>query len=235
MFVHLQPETLKWILPIVVTVFFGLIGAVFTWVKDVSAPARKGRLLDQATKRIEFWTKWLDAVKVYEIPATAEQITAAHSEFSKTADVVHEALRFWPLPQKWTPDEFRARWKKLWIPRRLFMWYDLHNGRARWERLALYALALYICSAVGVQAYDNRPDSTSVYVHTGGYDGFPAPKGFDGFGTTLGDVRKETRFYDCLLVLVLVAGRFVIFLDEWFWMMPISADPKWFRRPQAPS
>jgi hypothetical protein len=113
MFVHLQSETLKWTLPIVVAIFFGFIGTVFTWVKDWSASARRGRLLDQATKRVEFWTRWLDAVKVHGIVTTAEQIAAAHSELSKTADVMHEALRFWPLPQKWTPNDFRARWQKL--------------------------------------------------------------------------------------------------------------------------
>jgi hypothetical protein len=233
MFVHLQSETLKWTLPIAVAISFGFIGAVFTWAKDLSAGARRGRLLDQATKRVEFWTRWLDAVKMHGIATTTEQVAAAHSELSKTADVIHEALRFWPLPQKWTPSDFRARWEKLGIIRRLFMLYDLHDRRARWKRLALYALALGICSAGVGRAFDDRPDSTSVYVYRSGPPGEPAPEGLDGFETTLGNVRREARFDGCLLVFMLVAGRLVIFLREWRWMMPLSADPEWIRRPRA--
>ena len=96
---------------------------------------------------------------------TAEQVAAAHSELSRTADVIHEALQFWPLPQKWTPDDFRARWKSLGVIRRLLMLYDLHDRRARWARLVLYALALGICSGVVSQAFDHRPDSTPVLVY----------------------------------------------------------------------
>jgi hypothetical protein len=234
MYVHLQSETLKWTLPITVAIFFGLIGAVFTWAKDWSAAARRSRLLDQATKRVEFWTRWLDAVKVHGIATTTEQVAAAHSELSKTADVIHEALRFWPLPQKWTPQDFRARWEKLWIIRRLFMLYDLHDRRARWERLALYAIALGICSIGVARAFDHRPDSTLVYVYRGGGPpGVPAPEGLDGFETTLGNARREARFNDCALVFMLVGARFVIFIREWRWMMPLSADPEWIRRPRA--
>jgi hypothetical protein len=226
MFVHLQSEALKWILPVAVAIFFGFIGAVFTWAKDWSASARRGRLVDQATKRVEFWATWLDAVKVHEVAATPEQVAAAHSELSKTADVMHEAFRFWPLPQKWTSNDFRARWKKLPIFRRLFMLYDLHDRRARWERLALYAFAIGIFSAVVDQAFDDRPDSTSVYVHfQGGPPGTPVPKNLEGFETTLGNVRREAHFDDCFLVFILVTGRFVIFIREWHWMMP-SASPR---------
>src|ERR1700730_10142334 len=85
MLVHLQSEALKWTLPIAVAIFFGFIGAVFTWAKDWSAGARRGRLLDQATRRVEFWTRWLDAVKVHGIATTTEQVAAGHSELSKTA------------------------------------------------------------------------------------------------------------------------------------------------------
>jgi hypothetical protein len=233
MFVHLQSETLKWTLPIAVAISFGFIGAVFTWAKDWSAGARRGRLLDQATKRVEFWTRWLDAVKVHGIATTTEQVAAAHSELSKTADVIHEALRFWPLPQKWTPSDFRARWEKLGIIRRLFMLYDLHDRRARWERLALYALALGICSNGVARAFDHRPDSTSVHFYVGGPPGAPVPEPVEGFETTLGDTRREARFHDYLLVFMLVTGRLLIFSREWRWMMPLSADPEWVRRPRA--
>jgi hypothetical protein len=228
MFIHLQSEALRWTLPIAVAIFFGFIGAVFTWAKDWSASARRGRLLDQGTKRVEFWTRWLDAVKVHEIATTPEQVAAAHSELSKTADVMYEALRFWPLPQKWTPNDYRARWKKLAIIRRLFMLYDLHDRRARWERLALYALAIGICSAGVNQAFDDRPYSTSVPVYSSGLGlpGSATPKEVEGLETTLGTVRKEALFYDSLLVFMLVAGRLATFNREWRWMMPLSADPE---------
>jgi hypothetical protein len=233
MSVHLQSETLKWTLPIAVAIFFGFIGAVLTWVKDWSASARRGRLLDQAARRVEFWTRWLDAVKVHGIATTTEQVAAAHSELSKAADVVHEALRFWPLPQNWTPNDFKVRWEKLGIIRRLFMLYDLNNRKARWERLALYAFALGIFSAFVGQAFDHRPDSVPASFHVGGPPGMPVPDGIDGFHTTLGDVRREVRFNNYLLVFMLVGGRLVIFSREWRWMMPLSADPEWIRRPRA--
>jgi hypothetical protein len=233
MFVHLQSETLKWTVPIAVAIFFGFIGAVLTWVKDWSASVRRGRLLDQANRRVEFWTRWLDAVKVHGISATTEQVAAAHSEMSKAADIVHEALRFWPLPQRWTPNDFRVRWQKLGIIRRVFMLYDLHDRRAKWARLALYAFALGICSAFVGQAFDHRPDSTPVPVHVGGPPGEPVPDGLDGFQITLGDARRENRLYDYLFVFILVAGRSVIFSREWRWMMPLSVDPEWIRRPRA--
>ena len=234
-----RSETLKWTLPIAVAIFFGFIGAVFTWAKDESAAARRGRLLDQATRRVEFWARWLDAVKVHGIVTTPEQVAAAHSELSRTADVIHEALQFWPSPQKWTPDDFRVRWKKLGIFRRVFMLYGLHDRRARWERLALYAFALGICAGVGHEAFDHRPDSTSVYVYGGGPPGFPvpssaeAPPSPDGVETTLGNARRLDRLNDYFLFFMLVAGRLAIFLREWRWMMPLSADPEWIRRPRA--
>jgi hypothetical protein len=227
-------ETLKWTLPIAVALLFGFIGAVFTWAKDWSAASRRGRLLDQATKRVEFWTRWLDAVKVYGIETTAEQVAAAHSDLSRTASVIHEALRFWPLPKKWTPNDFRDRWKRLGVIRRLFLLYDLHDRKARWERLALYAFAVGICASVVSHAFDRRPDNTAVYVYGGGGPpGVPVPLGLNGFETTLGSVRQATRFDTGVLVYMLVCGRFVIFFREWRWMMPLSADPEWIRRRRA--
>jgi hypothetical protein len=233
---HLQPETLKWTLPIAVAAFFSLVGGFFTWAKDWSATARRGHLLDQGTKRVEFWSKWLDAVRVNGISVSTEQVTAAHYELTKTADVMREALRFWPLPQNWTPAEFRVRWEKLGIGRRLFMLYRQHDRRARWERLAWYAAAVGLCTAIVTRSslVDHRPDDTAVYVYQGGGPpGVPVPMSPDGFETTLGSIRRDGRFDDYFLIFMLVGGRLVIFSREWRWMTPLRDDPEWIRTRRA--
>ena len=230
MSLHLQSETVKWGLPIVVAILFGFIGAVFTWAKDWSGAARRGRLLDQATKRVEFWTKWLDAVRANGITATSEQVAAAHTELSRTADVVHGALRFWPLPEEWTPREYNARWKEMGFTRRFLMLYRQHDRIARRERLAFYAFALGIVSLM-IFPLDRRPDDTVVRAHfPAGPPGATAPEILPGINTTLGDVRGEARFDECLLVFILALGRLYIFNRERRWMTPLSGDPQWIRK-----
>ena len=229
---RLQLETVKWGLPIAVAVLFGFIGAVFTWAKDWSEVARKGRLLDQASKRIDFWARWLDSVEKHSIPASTEQIAAAHFELLRTADVAYGALRFWPLPEKWTPDEYKTRWKKLNLVRRILLLYNQRDTRAQWERIGFYVLALGTVavfatpqSPVFMSGPGGDPVPTSPYAH-------PTSEQLD-LRSESSVNRNDAQFFELYLVCLTIGGRALIFSREWRWMTHFSGYPEWLRRFRA--
>jgi hypothetical protein len=55
-----------------------LISVAVTWTKEANAEARRIRLLDRATKQIQFWDSWL---KLHlSLPHTEEERLAFHQK-----------------------------------------------------------------------------------------------------------------------------------------------------------
>lgn len=66
------------VMPSLVSGTLTLIGTAVTvfigWVKERDLPAKRTRVLDEATKRVAFWKSWLEALTLFS--ATPEQIGA---------------------------------------------------------------------------------------------------------------------------------------------------------------
>ena len=90
----LQEEAAKWVLPLCVTGLIGISGLLFSWAKEWSQDARKTRAIEQSTKRLDFWVKWLDAAQKNQLIVEQDLLDEAHIELRKTATIVYSEMQF---------------------------------------------------------------------------------------------------------------------------------------------
>ncbi len=100
-------ESFRIYLPVLVTLILGLLGAVFTWLKDLSAGARRTRFLDEAIKGVAFWDSWVKALaEVAEV--SAEEKAAVERELRRCVLLARVGFRNRRPPEEWTSDEFEV-------------------------------------------------------------------------------------------------------------------------------
>jgi len=137
----------------VVTIGGTLITILATWGRDLNSAARRIRILDEATKRIAFWSVWSQALATADPQAdAAPRIAKIESECEAAAAAVNEAYCALAVEQateakaiKRHEDEKHAipRWRE-----RLVL-YKPPRGRAWYPRVFFYTYAVSVVCAVG--------------------------------------------------------------------------------------
>lgn len=125
----------------VLTLMVTLSGPIPGWLRDLSSSASRRRLLEDVTKRVEFWDLWVQKSSLLG-PLTDEETKRAKEELGRSSEVIYEALRYWPTPKTWTRKDFESYLARVgWIPW-LFMRYELPTEKAKTARWAVYLAAL---------------------------------------------------------------------------------------------
>ena len=225
----LTPESAKWVLPLAVTAVIGLSSAVFTWAKDWNASARRSRLLDEATKRVQFWDTWLKASSENGTVLTEPQKEMARTEVARVAELTYRYYQSALLQDTWTRQEYKVYRERIGVFRQFFLLYRPPNPAARRLRALIGIMIVFVLALQLLERADPdpRPSTTVVYGHVpyppiGGpyYDENPK----NGWPTTLGKLRSQADDDFTVILVCIVATRLAWFIGEYRWLRESDED-----------
>lgn len=143
-----------------VTTLLGVIGAGISWTKDLNKTSRRLRLLDEQSKRVQFWSAWLQALDLTQ-PNHAEDVAAARVEVRKAGQTISTVFTDPGVVGNWTLSSFVAYRKNLSLWRRIFLIYHQPNFMAQLFRVGAYVCLLLMWFSDSVTKHVLRLDAYS--------------------------------------------------------------------------
>jgi hypothetical protein len=160
----LDSDSAKALLPALAAIVVALIGAVVSWAKDLNSSARRSRVLDEATKRVQFWDLWLKTVSPLSL-ATPDEIEKAKVELravSQMAGLVSDTARG---NGEWTLESYKQYRRALPSWKRYLLLYVQPNPLAVALKCCAYFLFAYPWLSIYFDPFAYFADSLFPPVH----------------------------------------------------------------------
>lgn len=129
------PQSLSFVAPAAATFVVGMISAMFVFLKDLSASARRLRTIQEATNRIEFWDKYQKCVSQSGIPEETSKLLLRNIRLFIELDFAAQQVNGTRLSQL-------GNRKSVGFVRKAFMLYRVHDdlGQAAKDTAPMIAL-----------------------------------------------------------------------------------------------
>jgi hypothetical protein len=129
------------LLPILLTpaviLVTGLLASLVNWAKDMGASARRLRRIDEAKKRLEFWSTWrefsIHSDPLHELQEQSDMEKTITLEVKFAADTVAATRR----------EQLSVPFESASPARRFFLLYQMTVRAAKIHRIVSYSIVLY--------------------------------------------------------------------------------------------
>jgi hypothetical protein len=118
-------------------VFGTVVSGAISWARDLGVSARRARILDEATKCVQFWSQWQKALEEIGDSTSGVQLEA-EVHIKRVAEVVKAHFHTLRPVSEWSAAEFNAYKASLPGWRRFLLWYLQPSSEARKKRGVIY-------------------------------------------------------------------------------------------------
>jgi hypothetical protein len=114
-----------------------VISGAISWVRDLGVWARRARVIDEATKCVQFWSQWQKALQEFDDPTNGVRLEA-EEQIKRVAENVKAHFHDLRPVSEWSAAEYLAYKASLPRWRRFFLLYIQPSNEARLQRGLVY-------------------------------------------------------------------------------------------------
>jgi hypothetical protein len=126
----------------------GLLTVGVAWIRDFGTSVKRGRALEETSKRHQFWVAWICDIRNRRLP-TPEENALAEREIRRCSSLMSDLYLHWPRPDEWTASAYRAYLAQTNWPKKLLLLISLPTRRLNLLRVLLITQTVLVLVLAG--------------------------------------------------------------------------------------